>query len=59
MNRIYRGVFRGRLSGGQKKSALSGALLRAKRSMEVTTFAVSNALFLALGSVAGLDLWII
>lgn len=38
------------------KGALSSALLRAKRSLEVTAIATSNVLFLALGNAAGFDL---
>jgi len=41
---------------GNRKGALSSALLRAKRSLEVTAVATSNVLFLALGNAAGLDL---
>jgi uncharacterized membrane protein YebE (DUF533 family) len=44
-------------SGEEKrKGALSSALLRAKRSVEVTANVTSNVLLLALGNAAGLDL---
>ena len=47
---------KGSIGEVKRKGALSSALLRAKRSLEVTAIATSNVLFLALGNAAGLDL---